>query len=245
MSEKSLRPVVSCDQVRFDASGLIPAIIQQADTGQVLMLGYMNSESLQKTLATGYTWFFSRSRNQLWKKGETSGHVQKVRSVMVDCDQDALLVQVDQVGPGACHKGFRSCFHNQLEGAPSSSIGVDSDEGRTFDPDQVYSDANSRVIDELYQVIASRKESPQEGSYTSYLFREGLDKILKKVGEESAEVLISGKGGDEEGLVAESADLIYHLLVLWVESGVKPQQIFAELAKRRGGGGSEDAPPGK
>ncbi len=242
---------VAPDKVRFNADGLVPAIIQDVHTNRVLMLGYMNRDSLQKTLDTGLTWFYSRSRQRLWQKGETSGHVQKVKSVRVDCDQDTLLIQVEQVGPGACHEGFVSCFHYDIEGVHGSEGELDAP---AFDPDQVYgkevasmdtSQVSERVVAELYDVILDRKANPVEGSYTSYLFSAGIDKVLKKVGEESAEVIIAGKGGDRDGLVAEGADLIYHLLVLFVEAGVRPEDVWRELAKRRGGGGSEDAPPGK
>lgn len=237
-------------EIRFDERGLVPAVVQEASTGDVLMVAYMNREALEKTLATGYTWFYSRSRNSLWQKGESSGHVQKVQDIWVDCDQDTLLVRVEQVGPGACHQGYKSCFHTTLHEAKGADdlSGRDGDEKpkQTFDPATVYGQGESaQIVDHLYEVITKRKSQPAEGSYTTYLFSEGLDKILKKVGEESAEVLIAGKGGDREGLVMESADLLYHLLVLFVELGIPPQDLWLELNKRRGGGGSEDAPPGK
>ena len=252
--------VVTADDVRFDGRGLVPAVVQEAGTGEVLMVGYMNREALEKTLETGYTWFYSRSRNRLWQKGETSGHIQRVREVLADCDHDTLLIRVDQEGPGACHEGYKSCFHDAVDAAPGGA-GVVAE--RTFDPARVYGGRTApdapagegaaapdpgrpeTMLDALYRVIASRKERPVEGSYTSYLFRSGIDKILKKVGEETAEVIIAGKGRDVSSLVMESADLIYHLLVLLVESGVRPEEVWSELAKRRGGGGSEDVPPGK
>lgn len=235
------------DDVRFDENGLVPAVVQEAESGQVLMVAYMNRESLARTLETGYTWFYSRSRGRLWQKGERSGHVQRVREILADCDQDALLIRVDQEGPGACHEGYKSCFHYPVAAKEGAGGGDEVSEPRTFDPERVYGSAGGGegILTHLYQVIASRKESPVEGSYTSYLFRSGVDKILKKIGEESAEVIIAGKGGDRDGLVMESADLLYHLLVLLVEEGVELDALLAELARRRGGGGSEDAPPGK
>lgn len=229
------KQVYSADELSYGPDGLIPAIVQDATSGEVLMVGYMNRESLEKTLETGLTWFYSRSRQRLWQKGESSGHVQRVQEIRTDCDQDALLVRVVQEGAGACHEGYHSCFHYGVAGAEPKAMAV-----KTFEPESVYG-----VLGEVYEVIRSRKERPAEGSYTSYLFSSGLDKILKKIGEESAEVLISGKGEDRPALVAESADLLYHLLVLWVEAGISPSDIWAELGKRRGGGGSEDTAPGK
>ncbi len=237
-------------EVRFDERGLVPAVVQEASTGEVLMVAYMNRESLAKTLATGYTWFYSRSRDRLWQKGESSGHVQRVVEVRTDCDQDTILVKVEQVGPGACHEGYMSCFHYRVgRVAPDGEEddgATEADVHPTFDPTRVYGqESASGTLELLYDVIASRKARPVEGSYTTYLFNSGVDKILKKVGEESTEVIIAGKGGDTEGLVMESADLLYHLLVLFVEAGLRPDDVWSELAKRRGGGGSEDAPPGK
>lgn len=252
------RMVKSVGDVAFDATGLVPAVVQEQGTGQVLMVAYMNRESLERTLETGYTWFYSRSRRRLWQKGETSGHVQRVKKVTADCDLDTLLIEVEQVGPGACHEGYKSCFHYEVAGASAGLAGEPAEDPearagqsvsgseawaqRVFDPRKVYGDP---VVQELYEVIEERKRSPKEGSYTSYLFEKGLDKILKKVGEESTEVLIAAKNGDKAEFIAESADLIYHLLVTMVEVGVHPGDVWAELAKRRGGGGSEDTPPGK
>lgn len=234
------RIVKSAGEIAFDKAGLVPAVIQEHGTGDVLMVGYMNRESLERTLATGLTWFYSRSRQRLWQKGETSGHVQRVKRVMADCDLDTLLIEVEQVGPGACHTGHKTCFFHEVAATGDSADGSHS--SLAFDPREVYGDP---VVQELYRVIEGRKQSPVEGSYTSYLFEKGLDKILKKVGEESTEVLIAAKNNNRDEFVAESADLIYHLLVAMVEVGVHPDDVWAELAKRRGGGGSEDAPPGK
>ena len=196
----------------FNKQELLPAIIQEAETGEVLMLAYMNEVSLEKTIETGYTWFYSRSRERLWQKGEESGHVQKVVSITGDCDDDTLLIKVNQTGP-ACHTNHYSCFFEQLSGTEKNTT--------------------SGIIEELFSVICDRKEHPKEGSYTNYLFEKGVDKILKKVGEESAEVIIAAKNPDLSELQYESADLIYHLLVLLCERGLSPENIFSELANRR------------
>lgn len=199
--------------LKFDDKNLIPAIVQDTNTKEVLMLAYMNETSLNKTLETGETWFWSRSRQELWHKGGTSGHIQKVKNIDYDCDGDALLVEVDQVGV-ACHTGVKSCFFNELYKA--------DEEER----------AGSEIIERLYKIITDRKENPKENSYTNYLFDKGLDKILKKVGEESAEVIIAAKNTDKDELIYETSDLLYHLLVLLKEKDVKPNEVFAELAKR-------------
>lgn len=238
----------SIDRIRFDEKGLVPAVIQEHRTGEVLMVAYMNREALERTLETGVTWFYSRSRQALWQKGETSGNVQRVKRVIADCDFDTLLVEVEQTGTGACHTGERTCFHHGIGAGPgvaedagvdggAASIGVSSATGHRPSYDG--------VIRELYGVIVDRQSNPVPGSYTSYLFQKGIDKILKKVGEESTEVLIAAKNQDRQEFVAESADLIYHLLVAMAELGVDPDAVWAELGKRRGGGGSEDTPPGK
>ncbi len=213
------------DTIKFDAQGLVPAIIQDAHSGQVLMLAYMNDESLDKTLASGRTWFYSRSRQKLWMKGESSGNVQKVNQILYDCDADALLIKVEQTGV-ACHTGHYSCFHRDSTGQEV--------EKQVFDPNEIYSNANNRgILIELYNLIRERKEQLPEGSYTSYLFAKGIDKILKKVGEESAEVIIAAKNDNKSELIYEASDLIYHLLVLMVEQGIGPDDIFNELALRR------------
>lgn len=213
------------DTIKFDAHGLVPAIIQDANSGQVLMLAYMNAESLDKTLASGRTWFYSRSRQKLWMKGESSGNVQKVKQILYDCDADTLLIKVDQTGV-ACHTGHYSCFYRDSNGQEV--------EKQVFDPKEIYSTASNRgILIELYNLIRERKEQLPEGSYTSYLFTKGIDKILKKVGEESAEVIIAAKNDSKSELIYETSDLIYHLLVLLVEQGIGPDDIFNELALRR------------
>ncbi|MFZ5639284.1 MAG: bifunctional phosphoribosyl-AMP cyclohydrolase/phosphoribosyl-ATP diphosphatase HisIE [Bacillota bacterium] len=201
------------ERLKFDAHGLIPAIIQDERTREVLMMAYMNRESLEKTLATGETWFWSRSRQQLWHKGETSGHVQKVKAMYYDCDADTILVLAEQTG-AACHTGERTCFHNLLAGEEQAGAGAG-------------------IINEVYKVVMSRKAERPEGSYTTYLFNKGLDKILKKVGEETAEVIIGAKNRSREEVVYETADLLYHLLVLLGEQDINPEEVYAELAKRR------------
>ncbi len=201
------------NQVKFDDKGLVPVVTQDIKTNAVLMVAYMNAESLQKTLESGDMWYYSRSRQQLWRKGETSGHVQKLHELKMDCDGDTLLAMVSQEGP-ACHTGRYSCFFESLygEGVYSGGYGI---------------------IDELFAVIEDRKVNPKEGSYTNYLFSKGIDKILKKVGEESAEVIIAAKNAARDEIRYESADLIYHLLVMLSERGLNPSEVFAELEKRR------------
>lgn len=195
--------------LKFDERGLIPAIVQDAGTREVLTLAYMNAESLARTIETGQTWFWSRSRNELWHKGETSGNTQSVVSLTCDCDQDAIVVLVNPAGP-ACHTGARSCF----------------------DFDAEFEDLGT-LLTNLYELIESRERERPEDSYTTYLFNSGLDKILKKVGEESAETIIAAKNEDKERLTAEVSDLVYHLLVLLVARGVSLDEVRAELAKRR------------
>ncbi len=213
---------LSLSKLKFAADGLIPAIIQDAQTREVLMMAYMNRESLAKTLTDAETWFWSRSRKQLWHKGETSGHVQQVKSIYYDCDADTLLLFVEQKGV-ACHTGERTCFHNLLAGeeAPGPL--------RVIDPEK----SGAGIIDEVYSVILNRKANRPEGAYTTYLFNKGLDKILKKVGEETAEVIIGAKNGSREEVVYETSDLLYHVLVLLGEQDITPDEIYAELAKRR------------
>jgi len=196
------------ENARFGADGLIPAVVQDARTREVLTVAYMNREALQLTLERRETYLWSRSRQQLWHKGETSGNSQKVMKVSLDCDNDAVLVEVEPRGP-ACHTGAYSCFgvEPELEG----------------------------VLRELYSVIEQRKEKRPDGSYTTYLFNSGLDKILKKVGEEATETIVAAKNSDSQRLVSETGDLFYHLLVLLVERGVTLDEISRELKERRRG----------
>lgn len=205
-------------QIHFDERGLIPAIVQDARSGEVLTLAYMNFDSLQKTLATGETWFWSRSRFELWHKGATSGNTQRVIEIRQDCDSDALVVLVEPAGP-ACHTGKRSCFYRDIQGGVVDETGSFNSLGT--------------VLDELYDVIESRRRDRPEGSYTTYLFEKGLDKILKKLGEEASETIIAAKNDERAPLVSESADLLYHLIVLLVERGVSLASIRDELVQRR------------
>lgn len=201
-------------QLKYNSDGLIPAIVQDAATKKVLTLAYMNEESLQKTIESGETWFYSRSRQELWHKGATSGNTQKVESIVYDCDQDALVVLVVPRGP-ACHNGTTTCFTEVLYEADAASKQV-----------------GSEFLYELEALIADREKQRPEGSYTTYLFEKGVDKILKKVGEESAEVIIAAKNRDHDELQWESADLIFHLLVLLKEQNVPFSDVLAALKER-------------
>lgn len=205
--------MLKLSELKFDEKGLIPAIVQDAYTGEVLTLAYMNRESLEITLERRLTCFYSRSRGELWLKGETSGNYQHVVDVTADCDGDALVVRVKKDGP-ACHTGEVSCFHRPIA----------SPEGDAVKP---------FTVDDLYRLICGRRESMPAGSYTTYLFEKGLDKILKKVGEECTEVIIGAKGESREETVYELADLCYHALVLMVEMGISPDEIRRELAQRQ------------
>ena len=200
----------TAQSLKFDAHGLIPAIVQDHYTKQVLTLAYMNAETLALTIAEGRTVFWSRSRGQIWRKGETSGNVQRVVSITADCDKDALVVEVIKDGP-ACHTGAESCFFNPV---------YVSDELKQF------------TWQGLYDLIEGRKTDPQEGSYTSYLFDKGLEKILKKVGEESTEVIIAGAKRDKAETIYEISDLAYHVMVLMIELGIRVEDITKELEKR-------------
>lgn len=202
---------VKIDTVSFDEKGLVPAIVQDDKTGIVLMLAYMNKEALSKTIETKETWFFSRSRQELWNKGATSGNRQIVKRISLDCDQDAILVQVEPMGP-ACHTGESTCFYKtEFEEEPS----------------------NRQIIFEVIAEINNRRKNPVEGSYTSYLFREGIDKVLKKIGEESSEVIIGAKNEDKQELTSELADLLYHSLVLMEIADVSLSDVKNELLRRR------------
>ena len=202
--------MVKIDELKFDEKGLIPAIVVDAVSKNVLTLAYMNKESLQITMEKKLTCFYSRSRQELWLKGETSGNYQHVVSVTADCDNDALVVMVEPDGP-ACHTGEESCFHN---------------------PVWENEDLKEFSLDGLVKLIESRKIEKTAGSYTTYLFEKGIDKILKKVGEESTEVIIAGKANDKKETVYEIADLAYHVLVLMIEMGISLEDIHRELASR-------------
>ena len=201
------------NRLKFDDKGLIPVIVQENGSGEVLMLAYMNRESLEKTIATGQTWYYSRSRQELWHKGATSGNCQDVTNIKYDCDRDTLLIKVNQRG-NACHTGEKTCFHNNL-----------TEKADTVD--------YGEVLSGLYNVIVSRKSEMPEGSYTSYLFNNGRDKILKKLGEETAETIIASKNNSGDEVVYEMADLWYHCFVLLAEHELEPAEIIKELDKRR------------
>ena len=202
--------MMNIDELKFDEKGLIPAIVVDADTKKVLTLAYMNRESLGISIEKGLTCFWSRSRQELWLKGETSGNYQHIVSITADCDKDALVVEVKPDGP-ACHMGTTSCFENPVwenDGLPAFSL------------------------DALMKLIEGRKTDKKEGSYTTYLFEKGIDKILKKVGEESTEVIIAAKGNDKKETIYEVADLTYHVMVMMIEMGISLEDIYKELASR-------------
>lgn len=209
---------VDFTKIKFDERGLVPAVIQDATTGKVLMLAYMNAVSLQRTVETGYTWFWSRSRQELWNKGATSGNVQKVVDIKYDCDGDSLLLQVKQTG-SACHTGEYSCFHNIL--------------WRENNLPAVNGQITSAILNELYDVIQQKRIHGGEKSYTKYLFTSGQDKILKKVGEEAAETIIASKNNNNGEVVYEMSDLWYHCLVLLAYHNISPSELLAELGSRR------------
>ena len=202
---------MTLNDLKFDKNGLIPAIVTDCESGDVLTLAYMNRESLEISLEKRLTCFWSRSRQELWLKGETSGNYQHIQSVTADCDGDALLIKVKKDGP-ACHLGNDSCFANEIFEAEGA--------------------AEPFTLNALYELICGRKTSPKEGSYTTYLFEKGIDKILKKVGEECTEVVIAAKGGDRREAIYETADLCYHVMVMMAEMGITPDEIKAELASR-------------
>lgn len=200
--------MINLNELKFNEKGLIPAIVTDSRTGKVLMLAYMNRESLEITINEERTCFFSRSRNELWRKGETSGNVQNVVSIATDCDMDTLLVSVVPAGP-ACHTGNESCFYNTI-----------------------LENAAPFTVEGLMELIKGRKIDKKEGSYTTYLFEKGRDKILKKVGEESTEVIIAGKADDKAETIYELADLVYHALVLMADMDISVDDVLKELASR-------------
>jgi len=205
--------MINVEGLKFDEHGLIPAIIIDAESNTVLMLAYMNEESLRISIDEGRTCFWSRSRNELWRKGETSGNIQNIVSIKTDCDKDSLLVTVRKNGP-ACHTGAESCFFENIY------INSSSEQGTPFS------------LEALHQIIEDRKENRMSGSYTTYLFEKGVDKILKKLGEESTEIIIAAKAGDKKETVYELADFVYHALVLMTEMKITPDDVMKELASR-------------
>jgi phosphoribosyl-ATP pyrophosphohydrolase/phosphoribosyl-AMP cyclohydrolase len=236
--------------LKFDRDGLIPTIVQDRVTGEVLMLAYMNGESLERTLQSGETWFWSRSRGELWHKGATSGHTQKVVDIRLDCDDDTLLVRVDPQGP-ACHTGERTCFFRNANAMgdhvvkpDATPAELDIDFTRDAAAIEKLQGQVSLVnvpamelgiqLQDLFKLVQERKDQRPPNSYTSYLFNSGLDKILKKIGEESAETIIAAKNEGKKELASEITDLLYHLLVLMVEREVSLRDIVEELSKRAG-----------
>lgn len=203
---------IPVEQIRYDSQGLVPAIVQDYLDGTVLMMAWMNQESLQRTLETGETWFWSRSRQEFWHKGATSGHLQHVKSIRYDCDSDAILVTVEQVGDVACHTGERSCFH-QVEGS--------------IQPPP------ADTLSQVFEVICDRRDHPNPESYTCKLFEGGDNKILKKIGEESAEVVMAFKDDDKEAIAGEVADLLYHAMVALAHHKVDIRDVYRKLQERR------------
>ncbi len=211
--DSSLSQTIPLEQIRFNDQGLVPAIAQDYLDGTVLMLAWMNQESLQKTLETGEVWYWSRSREELWHKGATSGHFQRVKAMRYDCDSDALLISIEQLGDVACHTGERSCFHQVSE----QKLAPPAD-----------------MLSEVFAVIAARRDHPSEQSYTCKLLAGGDNKILKKIGEESAEVVMACKDDDPQAIASEVADLFYHTLVALAYHGVELRDVYRQLAARRG-----------
>lgn len=207
-----LNQAIPVEKIRYNEQGLVPAIAQDYLDGTVLMMAWMNQESLQKTLETGEAWYWSRSRQELWHKGATSGHIQKVRSLRYDCDSDAILVSIEQVGDIACHTGERSCFH-QVESRKAAPP--------------------ADTLSQVFEVICDRRDHPTEESYTCKLFAGGDNKILKKIGEESAEVVMACKDDDQDAIASEAADLFYHTLVALAHHGVELKDVYRKLQERR------------
>lgn len=216
-------------QLKFDAHGLLPAITRDADTGEVLMLAYMNAEAVDLTVQTGRVHYYSRSRRTLWMKGESSGHVQTVREIRFDCDADCLLITVEQEG-AACHTGHHSCFYRVWEEDGARTVGE-----KQVDAAAIY--GRQDILDAVYHVIQERRQNPTEKSYVASLYAKGLDKILGKIGEEATELAVAGKGGVHKEIVSEAADVIFHMLVLLGHYGIEPQEIRDELSRRFGTSG--------
>ena len=210
------------DELKFDQNGLIPVVTQDFKTKEVLMVAYMNEEAFDKTIETGKVHYFSRSRSKLWLKGETSGHLQFVKAIKLDCDGDTILIEIEQI-EGACHTGNKTYFFRKMtDGKWEEAIENNDNE-----------ELSAEILKEVYAVIMDRKVHPKEGSYTNYLFTKGVDKILKKVGEETAEVIIAAKNNSKEEIRYEVSDLMYHLMVLLVERGLTLEDIYGELKGRR------------
>lgn len=218
--------MIDLNIIKFDQKGLVPAVIQDADDGQVLMLGYMNLDSLKLTLKSGRAHFFSRSRNRLWEKGETSGNYLEVKEILYDCDQDALLVSVIPTGP-TCHTGEKSCFYRYLERRPEK---------------QPTPPANPQILDAIYKIILKRKKERPPGSYVASLMEAGLEKIVRKIGEESLEVILASQAKEEKYLLNELADLWFHSLVLLGYKEIAPDGVWKVLKDRFGRPGGKEGP---
>ncbi len=214
-------------EISFNENGLVPAVLQDSKTKEVLMVAYMNEDALDKTLETKKVHFWSRSRKQLWLKGETSGNYQYVKGIKVDCDQDTLLIEVKPAGP-ACHTGEKSCFFTELIGTNSSEV-ISTESG--VSGEQVFLQ-KAVFLKRLSEVIQDRKQNPKEDSYTNYLLSQGIDKVCKKIGEEAAEVIIGAKNDSKEEIIYEAGDLIYHLLVMFNIKGIAIEEVLAELESR-------------
>ena len=219
-------------QLRFDAHGLIPAITKDAETGEVLMMAYMNAEAVELTVKSGQVHYYSRSRRKLWKKGESSGHIQSVREIRFDCDADCLLISVEQAG-AACHTGHKSCFYRSYQEGEVSRAGE-----KLVDAANLYGQKD--ILDAVYHVIQERRQNPTEKSYVTSLYAKGLDKILGKIGEEATEAAVAGKGGNPEEVIYEVADLFFHTLVLLGYYDLPPERVYAELRRRFGLSGIEE-----
>jgi len=238
--------MINISELKFDKDGLIPAVVVDMQSGAVLMLAYMNEESLSISIEEGKTCFWSRSRKELWRKGETSGNVQHIVSIKTDCDKDSLVVTVNKSGP-ACHTGADSCFFEDVYNTDADSITDDSannvtnttsESANVKETGEIADDAapiKPFSLDILHEIIVDRKVNKKPGSYTNYLFEKGLDKILKKLCEESNEVIIATKSDDKTETIYELADLTYHTLVLMTEMGITPEDVRRELASRHGG----------
>lgn len=211
------------EKLKFDGNGLIPAIIQDFENNEILMMAYMNKETLEKTLATGQAHFWSRSKNRIWKKGETSGHVQLVKEILYDCDEDTLLIKVEQK-VAACHTGHRTCFYRRI--TPPTP------------PEEVY---RENIIERIYDVVLDRKRNPKEDSYVSSLLRGGKDKILKKISEEAGELILGSKNEDRKEIIYEMADLWFHTLVVLGYHEITPSEIYEELKRRSGKPGRKNS----
>ncbi len=219
-------------QLKFDAHGLIPAITRDAETGEVLMMAYMNAEAVDLTVKTGQVHYYSRSRRKLWLKGESSGHIQTVREIRLDCDSDCLLISVEQAG-AACHTGHKSCFYRSFQQGEVSSSGE-----KLVDAAAIY--GRKDILDAVYHVIQERRQNPSEKSYVASLYAKGLDKILGKIGEEATETAVAGKGGNAEEVVYEVADLLFHTLILLSYYDLPPERVYSELRRRFGLSGIEE-----